>query len=64
MTLSEELAPFALSSWEKFGELTVTIAADRLVDTCRFLKDSQRFVRLSTMTAVDRFTSEPRFEVV
>ena len=64
MTLSEELAPFALSSSEKFGELTVTIAADRLVETCRFLKDALRFERLSTMTAVDRYPSEPRFEVV
>jgi NADH-quinone oxidoreductase subunit C len=64
MTLSEPLSPFAESSSDKFGELTVTIAPDRLLETCRFLKDSLRFERLSTMTAVDRYPSEPRFEVV
>ena len=64
MTLSEELAPFALSTSERLGELTVTLAAERLVEACRFLKDTLRFERLSTMTAVDRYPSEPRFEVV
>src|SRR3954447_19186984 len=64
MTLSEELAPFALATSEKFGELTVTAAPERLVEACRFLKEELRFERLSTMTAVDRYPSEPRFEAV
>ena len=64
MTLSEELAPFALSSAERLGELTAEIAPERLVETCRFLKDNLQFERLSTVTAVDRYPSEPRFEVV
>ena len=54
MTLSEELAPFALSSAERLGELTAEIAPERLVETCRFLKDNLQFERLSTVTAVDR----------
>ena len=64
MTLSEELAPFALSSSERLGELTVEIAPERLVETCRILKGDLQFERLSTVTAVDRYPSEPRFEVV
>jgi len=64
MTLSEALAPFALSSSERLGELTVAIAPERLVETCRFLKHDLKFERLSTVTAVDRYPSEPRFEVV
>jgi len=64
MTLSEELAPFVLSSSERLGELTVEIAPERLVETCLYLKNEGRFERLSTVTAVDRYPSEPRFEVV
>jgi len=46
------------------GEVTLEIAAAKIVDVCRFLKDRQEFVRLSTVTGVDRYPSEPRFEVV
>jgi NADH-quinone oxidoreductase subunit C len=45
-------------------ELTLEIAPERLVSVCRFLKDNQGFVRLSTVTGVDRYPAEPRFEVV
>ena len=40
------------------------IAADQIRETCRFLKDRQRFIRLSAVTAVDWHPAEPRFEVV
>jgi NADH-quinone oxidoreductase subunit C len=46
------------------GELTLEIAPARVVDVCRLLKDQQHFIRLSTVTAVDRYPAEPRFEVV
>ena len=46
------------------AELTLEIAPGRLVDVCNFLKNQQQFVRLSTVTAVDRYPAEPRFEVV
>ena len=46
------------------GELTLEIAAAKIVSVCGFLKYDQKFVRLSTVTAVDRYPSEPRFEVV
>jgi len=46
------------------GELTLEIAAGKIASVCGFLKYDQEFVRLSTVTAVDRFPAEPRFEVV
>jgi NADH-quinone oxidoreductase subunit C len=46
------------------GELTLEIAAGKIVAVCGFLKQELRFVRLSTLTGVDRYPSEPRFEVV
>src|SRR5579859_348885 len=46
------------------GELALEIATAKIVSVCGFLKYDQKFVRLSTVTAVDRYPSEPRFEVV
>ena len=46
------------------GELTLEIAATKIASVCGFLKYDQKFVRLSTVTAVDRYPAEPRFEVV
>jgi NADH-quinone oxidoreductase subunit C len=46
------------------NELTLEIAPAKIASVCGFLKYDQAFVRLSTVTAVDRFPVEPRFEVV
>jgi len=46
------------------GELTLEIAPAKIVSICGFLKYDRKFVRLSTVTAVDRYPAEPRFEVV
>ncbi len=46
------------------AELTLSIAPERIVEVCRFLKDQQQFIRLSGITAVDWHPMEPRFEVV
>jgi NADH-quinone oxidoreductase subunit C len=46
------------------GELTLEIAPEKIVTTCRYLKDQEQFERVSTVTAVDRYPAEPRFEVV
>src|SRR6476660_7182927 len=46
------------------GELTLEIAPAKIASVCGFLKYDQKFVRLSTVTAVDRYPVEPRFEVV
>jgi NADH-quinone oxidoreductase subunit C len=46
------------------GELTLEIATGKIASISGFLKYDQKFVRLSTLTAVDRYPAEPRFEVV
>jgi NADH-quinone oxidoreductase subunit C len=46
------------------GELTLEIAPAKIVAVCGFLKRECKFVRLSSVTAVDRYPAEPRFELV
>jgi len=46
------------------GEITLEIAASKIASICGFLKYDQSFVRVSTVTAVDRYPAEPRFEIV
>jgi NADH-quinone oxidoreductase subunit C len=46
------------------GELTLIIASEKIVDVCRFLKETEKFVRCSSVTCVDWHPQEPRFEVV
>ncbi len=40
------------------------IQRDRLLDTCRFLKNTMHFIYLNEIIGTDRFTSEDRFEVI
>ena len=49
---------------EAFGETTLRVDAARVVELCRFLKNDEKFVRLSAVTAVDWYPAEPRFEVI
>ncbi|HEX5228871.1 MAG TPA: NADH-quinone oxidoreductase subunit C [Bryobacteraceae bacterium] len=61
----ETAMPDAITSGHaEHNEPTLWIAAERIVDVCRFLKEDQKFVRLSGITAVDWLPAEPRFEVV
>jgi NADH-quinone oxidoreductase subunit C len=46
------------------GELTIEISPAKIVSVCGFLKYDQQFTRLSSVTAVDWWPAEPRFEVV
>jgi len=41
------------------GELTLEIVPARIATVCGFLKRDHRFIRLSTVTAVDRYPAEP-----
>jgi NADH-quinone oxidoreductase subunit C len=50
--------PAVLETKEAVGEAT------RIVELCRHFKDNEKFIRLSAVTAVDRYPAEPRFEVV
>jgi NADH-quinone oxidoreductase subunit C len=45
-------------------ELTLETPPAKIVSVCGFLKYDRKFARLSTVTAVDRYPAEPRFEVV
>lgn len=46
------------------NEPTLWIAPSRILEVCRYLKDEQKFVRLSGITGVDWLPADPRFEVV
>ena len=46
------------------GELTLTVPAEHIVAVGQLLKSQQEYVRLSTVTGVDWYPAEPRFEVV
>jgi NADH-quinone oxidoreductase subunit C len=60
----DALADFATASHEAFGELTVEVAPEHIVAALRRLRRDLRFERLTSVTGVDRFPAEPRFEVV
>ena len=46
------------------GELTLVVPAQHIVAVAQLLKSQQQYVRLSTVTGVDWYPAEPRFEVV
>lgn len=62
--LNESAAGAILEGSQKLGELCLYVDAARIVEICRHLKEQQKFVRLSSITAVDWTPAEPRFEVV
>jgi len=45
------------------NELTLEVVPEKILDALRAL-NAEKFERLSTVTAVDRYPMEPRFEVV
>lgn len=56
--------PAILETISALGETTLIADPAKIVDLCRFLKDTENFVRLSSITAVDWHPAQPRFEVV
>ena len=46
------------------GELTVVVHAAKIVAVSKHLKTKENFERLASITAVDWYPAEPRFEVV
>ena len=62
--IPEPLASIAVASNSGFGELTVEVAPENILEALRIAKIELKFERLSTVTAVDRYPAEPRFEVV
>jgi len=49
---------------QQHGETTLFVDAPSIVAVCDFLKNQQKFIRLSTITAVDWHPADPRFELV
>jgi NADH-quinone oxidoreductase subunit C len=64
LALEAALPGVITSGHAERNEPTLWIEAARIVEVCRFLKDQQKFVRLSAITAVDWLPADPRFEVV
>lgn len=70
MTLLEQVATLlsdaVIDSHDAFGDATILVAPDSLVDTMRTLKTTPElaFNVLVDLTAVDYLGREPRFEVV
>ncbi len=62
--MSEIQHPAILETKQALGETTLIADPGQIVDLCRFLKNDQKFIRLSSITAVDWYPAEPRFEVV
>jgi NADH-quinone oxidoreductase subunit C len=62
--LQQESSSWLLHADVALGELTLEVQPDRIVHVCRFLRDERHFERVSTITAVDRYPAEPRFELV
>jgi len=56
--------PGILETHQAFGETTLIVDPAQIVDLCGYLKGAEKFIRLSAITAVDLYPSEPRFEVV
>jgi NADH-quinone oxidoreductase subunit C len=64
--LRETFGTVVEESVEFRGDLTVTVARDRIVDVCRFLRDDPElaYVMVTDVLGVDRYRPERRFEVV
>jgi NADH-quinone oxidoreductase subunit C len=52
-----------VAATEFLGQTSVEIAPEKVVDACRYLKDTESFTYLVDLTAVD-WKKAPRFEVV
>ena len=62
--LAAALDDLATTAKFDFNELTVEVAPENIVAALSKLKRDWNFERLTSVTAVDRFPAEPRFEVV
>ena len=63
-TLNQALPGAIVDGQVALGELTLYVDPAQIVEVCRHLKDTQSFVRLSSITAVDWYPAEPRYELV
>jgi NADH-quinone oxidoreductase subunit C len=71
--LKQVPAAVALEEWESaavvdgavsLGQVTMVVAPEKIRTVCRYLKEQKQFQRISSVTSVDLYPAEPRFEVV
>src|SRR5919109_594427 len=64
--LKERFADAVQEVSEAYGEVTLVVSPEHIVDLCRWLKDAPelRYDLLMDMAGVDYLGREPRFEVV
>jgi len=62
--IAAALAELAVTGNQNLGELTIEVPPSNILEALRRIKYDLHFERLSTVTAVDRYPAEPRFEVV
>ena len=58
------LADLAVTAKLEFDELTIEIAPAQILEALRRAKNDLKFERVVSVTGVDRYPAEPRFEVV
>ena len=58
------LGEHAIAAKLEFGELTVEVAPENIVAALVLIKGELKFEQLTTLTGVDRYPAEPRFEIV
>ena len=56
--------PAILETLQAFSETTLVAEPARIVDLSRYLKNDEKYVRLSGVTAVDLHPADPRFEII
>lgn len=62
--LKERDASWATEVIDAFGEVTIVVPRESIVDACRFLKDNHDFDLLADLCGADRGPEDdPRFEV-
>ena len=62
--VAEAIPGSVLGSHVYRGQTSLEIVPAQIVEVCLFLRDQQHFNRLSGVTAVDWYPTEPRFEIV
>jgi NADH-quinone oxidoreductase subunit C len=62
--IAAALADLTAASKTEFGELTIEVAPENILAALGRVKRDLKFERLTSVTGVDRFPAEPRFEVV
>lgn len=62
--VSQRFPGAVLEASSDLGELSIVVDPAKIVDICRSLKKDEKFIRLSSVTAVDWIPREPRFDVV